>query len=151
MLSEAITEDSIQLNVDAKSFEEAIYKSTFPMVEQGYMDSKYVQEIINIYKEIGPYIVITQNIALPHAPSEFGAKKMGIGFTRLKVPVKSGNDSNDPVKFLFPLSAPDSSSHIALLSELADLLSDRAFIEFLDTAESKEQIIDYLKKYEGVD
>lgn len=151
MLSESINLESIQIGVEVDSFEEAIQKSLEPLVQQGYVQRRYVDEVIKIYHETGPYIVITKNIALPHAPSSQGAIKMGIGFTKLKEPVVSGSEANDPVKYLFPLSAPDSTSHIHLLSELADLLGDADFIDFLGKVETKEEFINSLKKFEGND
>lgn len=75
--------------------------------------------------------------------------KTTLGFTKLKNPVISGNKANDPVKYLFPLSASDSSSHIELLSELATLLGSQEFIDQLETIDSKEGFITLLQKFEG--
>lgn len=151
MLSKAITPESVLLDIEAANFEDAIQLSAEPLKEQGYINQDYIDEIIRIYRQTGPYIVLTNQIALPHAPSTAGSEKVGLGFTRLKQPVVSGNRANDPVKFLFPLSAPDSSSHISLLSELADYLGDPSFIEFLGTVSSSKAFIDYLQKKEGVE
>lgn len=145
MLQESIEESYVQLDVEAKNFEEAIKKSFDPFVKNEVVTKNYVQSILRIYHETGPYIVITKNIALPHAPVEEGANKLGLGFVRLKVPVVSGHGTNDPVKYLFPLSAKASNEHIELLSKLADLLSEKEFIEFLDVVSSKEEFIDYFR------
>ena len=56
---------------------------------------------------MGPYIVITKHVALPHARPEAGALESAIGIATLKHPVKFGNKDNDPVKYLFCLSATD--------------------------------------------
>ncbi|MDT2828723.1 PTS sugar transporter subunit IIA [Enterococcus viikkiensis] len=149
MLSKVIKEDYIQLDVEANDFPDAISQALEPLVEDDAATQEYVDAVIKIYQETGPYIVITKNVALPHAPVSEGAKKVAIGFTRLKNAIVSGYECNDPVKYLFPLSAKDSQSHIELLSELADLLGDPVFIEFLENVSSKEEFINYLKKYEG--
>lgn len=146
MLQESIEESYIQLDVEAENFEEAIKKSFDPLIENGAVTNKYVEAVIRIYQETGPYIVITKNIALPHAPVEDGANKLGLGFVRLKVPVVSGHKTNDPVKYLFPLSAKASNDHIELLSKLADLLSQQRFIEFLEKVSSKEEFINYFNQ-----
>lgn len=145
MLQESIEESYVQLDVEAENFEEAIKKSFDPLVKNEVVTKNYVQSILRIYHETGPYIVITKNIALPHAPVEEGANKLGLGFVRLKVPVVSGHGTNDPVKYLFPLSAKASNEHIELLSKLADLLSEKDFIEFLEVVSSKEEFIDYFR------
>lgn len=149
LLSQELKSDYIQLDLEAENFEDAIRKSLEPLVRDGAVTDLYVKEVINIYHTTGPYIVITKHIALPHAPSAEGAQKLALGFTRLKTAVVSGNKENDPVSFLFPLSAPDNHSHIELLSELADLLSDSAFIDLIQKAKTSGEVIDFLKKYEG--
>ncbi len=97
-----------------------------PFLEADVVTEKYVETILKIYEETGPYIVITENIALPHATVESGAKDVAIGFMRLKTPVTSGHRT-DPVKYLFPLSAKNNQAHIELLSELANLLGNPDF------------------------
>ncbi|EOH74365.1 PTS sugar transporter subunit IIA [Enterococcus malodoratus] len=143
MLQESIDESYIQLDVEAENFEEAVKRSFDPLIEDGAVTDNYVESVLRIYRETGPYIVITKNIALPHAPVEDGANKLGLGFVRLKAPVVSGHATNDPVKYLFPLSAKASNEHIELLSKLADLLSQESFIEFLENVSSKEAFISY--------
>lgn len=149
MLSEVIKDEYIQLDVQANNFEDAIKEALQPFLEADVVTKKYIEAILRIYEETGPYIVITENIALPHAPIEEGAKDMAIGFTRLKTPVVSGHSTNDPVKYLFPLSAKDSQSHIELLSELANLLGDPYFLEFIETVSTKEEFKNYIRKAEG--
>jgi len=50
---------------------------------------------------------------------------------------------------LFPLSAPDNESHISLLSELAELLGNKDFLELLGRMTEKNELIAFLKKFEG--
>lgn len=149
MLSETITLDLIQVGIEVANFEEGIRFSVEPLRQAGYVDQSYIDNIINIYKETGPYIVIAPHIALPHAPSDSGAKKVGIGFMKLSTPVESGNKANDPVRYFFPLSAPDSTSHIELLSTLAQLLGNEDFILGLEEVETKVDFVNLLKQFEG--
>lgn len=140
--------DYIQLDKEVLDFEDAIRISFLPFMRFGAVTESYSREVIKIFQEIGPYIVITPHIALPHAPSSSGAKELAIGFTRLKKAVVSGNEANDPVMYLFPLSAPDSESHIQVLSELAKLLSDKEFIKKLTTVKQEQELITYIKSRE---
>ncbi|HAP2893354.1 TPA: PTS transporter subunit EIIA, partial [Enterococcus faecalis] len=93
--------------------------------------------------------VITENIALPHATVESGAKDVAIGFMRLKTPVTSGHRTNDPVKYLFSLSAKNNQAHIELLSELANLLGNPDFLKFIKVVSSREEFKNYIEKAEG--
>jgi PTS system ascorbate-specific IIA component len=138
----------IQLDKAALSFKDAIKIAVEPLLLDGAITEAYENEILKIYDNTGPYIVITKHICLPHAPSENGAKKLAIGFTRLKSPVISGHVSNDPVKFLFPLSAPDNDSHIAVLAELAELLSNQKFLNLIEEVQTPEEMFSFLENYE---
>ncbi|MBS7576501.1 MULTISPECIES: PTS sugar transporter subunit IIA [unclassified Enterococcus] len=148
MLSQLMKKNYIQLDKEASNFKDAIKISVEPLLLDGAITKAYENEILKIYESTGPYIVITKHICLPHAPSENGAKKLAIGFTRLKSPVISGHVSNDPVKYIFPLSAPDNDSHITVLAELAALLSNERFLNLIEEAQSAEEMLSFLEKYE---
>ncbi|SDZ65629.1 PTS system, ascorbate-specific IIA component [Evansella caseinilytica] len=144
MLSSIIKKELIQLNVSADNWEDAIRKSTHPLVAHGKVTEEYVNKIIEIAQNTGPYIVITKHVALPHAPSEFGVKETAIGITTLKIPVNFGNKENDPVKYLFCLSAKDSTGHLEAMSQLVSLLGKKDFFELLDNSGSPNEIIKYI-------
>lgn len=150
LLSQMIKANYIQLDVEARDFEEAILLATAPLLKDGAITEEYVEKILEIFRETGPYIVITKNVALPHAPSDAGAKELAMGITRLANPVKSGHETNDPVKYLFALSAPDGNAHLQALSEFVELLSREDFYELLAKA-NKEEIMNYIKTYEEME
>ena len=70
MLTKLIKASYIQLDIEASSFEEAIELAMSPLVIDEAVTTDYVDKVIAILREIGPYIVITKNIAIPHASSE---------------------------------------------------------------------------------
>lgn len=149
MLTDILRREYIQVNVESENFEDAIVKSLNPLLLNGAVTDKYVEKILEIYRETGPYIVITKSVALPHAPSEFGVKKLALGLTILKEPVVSGHETNDPVKYLFSLSSPDSNQHLIVISQLVQLLSNDEFIEKLSKANDVEIVEGLLREYEG--
>lgn len=106
----------------------------------------YVDDIIVGVKNNGPYIVLTEHVALPHARPESGALESAIGVATLKTPVEFGNEANDPVKYLFTLSAKDSSQHLSALSELAGLFEDKEFFNLLDNSNNPKEIMEYINK-----
>jgi mannitol/fructose-specific phosphotransferase system IIA component (Ntr-type) len=146
MLKDLTNEKLIRLNIDAKDWEDAVRKSAQPLIDEGYCKQTYVDSMIDGVKELGPYIVLTPHVALPHARAESGALKTGIGIATLSKPVEFGNKDNDPVKYLFCLSATDNTKHLNALAELAGLFEDSAFFDMLDHAENAEEIIRYLSK-----
>jgi PTS system ascorbate-specific IIA component len=152
MLSDLMDEKLIRLGVEASDWEDAVRKAAQPLVDEGKVTPAYVDDIIKGVNELGPYIVLTEHVALPHARPESGALESAIGVVTLKTPVEFGSAANDPVKYLFPLSAKDNDSHLAALQSLVEFLSKPEFFSMLDSASSPREIIDYVRKEEkGID
>lgn len=149
MLSDLLTEDLVQLNVVASNWEDAIRKSAQPLVDNKKVTEGYVDDIIKGVNELGPYIVITEHVALPHARPESGALELAVGITVLKDSVEFGSKDNDPVKFLFPLAAKDSEGHLSALQSLVELLSDQDFFAQLEKAQSPKDVVDLVHTKEG--
>lgn len=146
MLSELCNASLIRLNIEASDWKTAIRESVAPLVENKKVNENYVEEIIKGVLELGPYIVITKHVALPHARPEAGALETAIGIATLKDPVKFGNKDNDPVKYLFSLSATDNTKHLNALAELAGLFEKQEFFELLDRAKDPQEIMNYLNQ-----
>ena len=146
MLKDLVNEKLIKLQIEASDWEDAVRKAAQPLVDEGKVKTSYVDDIIQGVKDMGPYIVLTKHVALPHARPESGALESAIGIATLKTPVEFGNEDNDPVKYLFSLSAKDSSEHLGALADLAVLCEDKAFFELLDRTTDPKEIMDYINK-----
>lgn len=146
MLKDLTSEKLIRLNVEADTWEDVVRKCAMPLEEEGMIKDSYIDAIIQSVKEAGPYIVITPHIALPHARPESGAIRSAIGIATLKHPVEFGNAANDPVKYVFTLSAKDNDGHLSALADLAELLENTAFFKMLDGAKNPKEVIDFLNK-----
>lgn len=148
MLSDITNETLIKLRIKAKDWEEAIRQSASVLVENDKVTEAYVDAMVNSAKASGPYIVITKHVALPHARPEAGAKEIAIGIATLENPIEFGNDDNDPVKYVFCLSAIDNNTHLRAMSELVELLEEEEFFRVLDNAKEANEIIDFIKTHE---
>jgi mannitol/fructose-specific phosphotransferase system IIA component (Ntr-type) len=149
MLSNIVNENLIRIKVSANDWEDAVRKSASALLENNKISASYIDAMITTAKEVGPYIVITKHVALPHARPEAGAKEIAIGIATLEHPIEFGNADNDPVKYVFSLSAVDSNTHLQAMAELAELLDKKEFYKVLDKAESAKEIMDYIKACEA--
>ncbi len=145
MLTDLLSPECIQFNVTAASAEEAVRKAVQPLIDTNKVSESYVNGILNSLAQYGPYFVIMKGVALPHATTEEGALETAIGITVLRTPVSFGS-VNDPVKYLFTLSAKDNFSHIRALAELADLLENKAFFTLLDNTTSPYEVMQFLEQ-----
>ena len=105
MLSDLLDEGLIRLGVEASDWEDAVRKAAQPLIDLEMVTRGYVDDIVRGVNVLGPYIVIAPRVALPHARPESGALRPALGVVTLASPVPFGSAENDPVKFLFPLSA----------------------------------------------
>lgn len=146
VLKDLTSRELIKLNIQADDWEDAIRKSAQMLIDEGKVKGEYVDDMVNAVKESGPYFVLTKNVALPHARPESGALESAIGIATLKTPVNFGSEANDPIKYLFCLSAKNSTEHLNALTELAGLFEDKKFFDLLDKTEDKEEILNYISK-----
>ncbi|MBX3686194.1 MAG: PTS IIA-like nitrogen regulatory protein PtsN [Rhodocyclaceae bacterium] len=82
-----------------------------------------------------------QGIAIPHGRIK-GLKDAVGGFFRLDTPVQFDAPDGKPVSLMFVLLVPEQANehHLQLLSELAQMFSDRSFRESLLAAADAEEI-----------
>ncbi len=143
-LTDMIWPEIISLNLEASTPEEAIRKTYEPMVRQRCVLPSYVEETVRMSTR---YMVITKHVALPHAKPEAGAITYGLGIGVLKTPLIFGVPENDPVKYIFALSAVNNSSHLCAMAELIQLFHDKNFYRLLDTAHSSKEVMDYIREH----
>jgi len=145
-MDEILNEKLIELDVSVKDREDAVRRAGELLRKNEMVSYEYIDCMIKYLDEFGPYIVITKSVAMPHARPEDGALKSGLSLVILKNPVNFGNTQNDPVKYIFGLSAVDNNEHIHTISKLALLLDDEKFMSLLDNVKTKSEIIEYIKE-----
>ena len=146
-LTNMITESIIQLQVEANDWEDAIRKAGKPMIEHLYVKPAYIEEIIRIMHQEGPFVVITKHVALPHTKPSSGALRCGLGLTVLKEGITFGSQEHDPIKYIFTLSAVDNESHLTAMSQLLELFNEPSFFTMMDEAETPQKVIAYIKSH----
>ncbi|KGM95681.1 PTS system mannitol-specific transporter subunit IIA [Clostridium novyi A str. 4552] len=147
MLSEVIMPEVIKLNAECSKWEEAIGIGVEILIEKGYVEHSYEEAILEKLKELGPYMVVTPNIVLPHARPENGVNKTSLSLVTLKNPINFGNKENDPVKLIITIASENNRDHIEFLAEIVDLLRNKEDLEKIFKTDSKEEVINILKKY----
>lgn len=141
-LTDILSPAFIQLNLSTNSWEEAFYVAATPLIEAEIVSRRYIDTIIQTTYQEGPYMVISENVALPHARPEDGAKDVGLGITVLKTPINILGQT--PMKYIFTLAAVDSKKHLTALAELVSLIDRTDFFQMLDTATSPEEAYQWI-------
>ncbi|MEQ7193172.1 PTS sugar transporter subunit IIA [Enterococcus avium] len=144
MLLDNLTQNDVQVGVQATDWEEAIEKCAQPLVEKGSIEQTYVRGIIDSVKENGPYFVLTKHVALAHTRPEFGANCIDLNFAVLETPVEFGKESLDPIKLIITLAAVDSTSHLDVIADLTDILIDEELLEKILSVDTSEELYELL-------
>ncbi len=145
MLRELLVEaDAIQLQVDAKNWQEALNIAARPLLEHQFIESCYLDAIKTATEATGPYYVFEdERFALPHARPEEGVNKLGFSLVTLKHPIRI--QSSPEVDLIIMLCALDSHSHIEQgLRPIFELLSNEDTRTQLKQATSKEEVLNLL-------
>lgn len=140
-----ITEDMIKINLEAKNWEEVIYKGAEILEQENIVKESYKYAIIENTKKLGPYYVITKGVAMPHARPEDGVLKSGFCFMKLKTGINFGAKDNDPVKYVFMVAMENNDKHIEFIQFLSDLMENEEFYRAIDENKSLEEIKQFFK------
>ncbi|MHA7136739.1 BglG family transcription antiterminator [Rossellomorea arthrocnemi] len=146
MLNELLTEQTIQLKDRVTSWEEAIRVASEPLVDQQSIRPDYVDAMITNVKELGPYIVIAPNIAIPHARPETGVEQLGMSFLRLEEPVYFSEKEKHRAQLIIVLAAIDNQTHLKALAQLTELLSNEDNVEKLISASDRQTVIELINQ-----
>ena len=112
-------------------------------MQAGSIKPGYIDKMIRSVKELGPYIVIMPGFALAHAAPCEDVIKSDIALITLKNPV-CFESPNDPVSVVLCLGCTDSSSHLDMLSAIAELLMEEERIPEIAKAGSTKEVIEVL-------
>jgi ascorbate PTS system EIIA or EIIAB component len=140
LLADAFGEGSIFIKGSVDNRSEAIELAGELLVASGKANKSYVDSMLEAVEKFGPYIVIAPGIALAHGKPSDDVLETGLSLLVLENAIEFQHSQNDPVQLVFGLAATDHESHIELMSELAQSLSDQDSVNSLLTCSDSEQI-----------
>ena len=140
LLADAFGEGSIFIKGSVDNRSEAIQLAGELLVASGKATKGYVASMLEAVEKFGPYIVIAPGIALAHGKPSDDVLETGLSLLVLESAIEFQHSQNDPVQLIFGLAATNHESHIELMSELAQFLSDQDRVNSLLTCSDSEQI-----------
>ncbi|MCI8306538.1 MAG: PTS transporter subunit EIIA [Lachnospiraceae bacterium] len=118
-----LKKENVQICEKADDWRDAVRISVLPLERGGYVESRYKDGIIENVEKLGPYIVIADHIALPHARPEQGAIETQISITLFRQDVVfEGRET--AARLFVTLAAKDNDKHLDALAKISELLSD---------------------------
>ena len=147
LLQDLLSEDNVSFRYPAETWEDVIRHGGQLMVDAGFTDPTYTEAMIDVVRDMGPYIVLAPGLAMPHARPEMGAKQVGAALVTLEKPIDFGSPENDPVSVAIFLCAPNKDEHIQLLTVIATLFEDEEFLDAAVNFESIEDVQSFLAEH----
>lgn len=145
-LSEMLTQETVGLDVRVQDWQEAIRAAGHLLVRAGKVEPRYVDAMIKMSQDIGPYIVIAPGVALPHARPEDGVREACMALVTLDPPVAFGSASNDPVRLVVAFGSTNSGTHINALADLGRLLGDASAMCAILNARSSAELLKLVRE-----
>jgi len=135
-----LSAEQASVNISVPSWEEAVRTAGRLLVKCGFAEKRYIEGMLSLSKELGPYIVLTPGVAIPHARPEEGAKKVGFAAVTLNPPINFGNEFNDPVYLVIGFCSPNAEAHVEMLTRIARLLGEEGFLDRCKAAQTPQQL-----------
>lgn len=139
-----LKQENVQICESADDWQDAIRISVQPLEQGGYVESCYKDEIIENVEKLGPYIVIAEDIALPHARPEQGVIGTQISITLFRQGVQfKGRDTT--ARLFVTLAAKDNNEHLEALSQISELLSNEEVVNQILAAPDAQTLYRYFE------
>ena len=145
-IAELLSPESILLDLDATTKARLFEAVGAAFAAHGGLDASAISSSLAAREKLGS-TGLGQGIAIPHGRIK-GLKQARGAFVRLRQPVAFDAPDGKPVSQVFVLLVPEQATdlHLQLLSELAQMFSERAFRDKLTNAANAG---DLLALFEG--
>lgn len=142
-----LADDYIQIAEKVSDWKNAIILAAQPMIAHGDIVPKYVDAMIQTVNELGSYIVIAPNIALPHARGAGNVMHNSISLLKLKQPVYFSDDEDSRATIILPIACKENEDHLAMLAAIAEMFQDEELISKLIKTDDVKQLRALLKNF----
>lgn len=143
-LMELLPSERIILKKQADGWENAIEIASEPLLKHGHIREDYLCKMIENVHQSGPYIVISDQFALPHANPDDGVVTTGMSMLLLEEPV---DILGKPATIIVILASRDNEQHLKALSQLTKLFSNKEIKKEFITTRDKQAIMNWIQLY----
>ena len=143
-LRKLLKKENVKFIEGAEDWKEAILQSGNLLVSNRKVTSEYVKEMIELVEKHGPYIVIEEGIAMPHAGISENVLETGIALlvVKEKVALPEGRNANIFLSF----AAKNKNDNIDIMNDLFELITKHKFIDEVSKMKSYGQLEQYFKE-----
>ena len=143
-LRKLLKKENVKFIEKTEDWKEAILQSGNLLVSNRKVTSEYVKEMIELVEKHGPYIVIEEGIAMPHAGISENVLETGVSLLVVKerVALPEGRNANIFLSF----AAKNKNDNIDIMNDLFELITKHKFIDEVSKMKSYGQLEQYFKE-----
>ncbi|WP_239253626.1 BglG family transcription antiterminator [Listeria ilorinensis] len=143
-LVDILAEDSVNICQEAADYQAAIRLASEPLVKKGAVTSAYVEQMIRNHHFDDPYIILGDDVVIPHALPEFGVNQLDMAVLYIQKGVRFSEESL--VHFIFILAPVDKEKHIECLYQIIGIAEDKELLERMKEC-SRSELYRLLRAY----
>ena len=143
-LRKLLKKENVKFIEGVEDWKDAILQSGNLLVSNRKVTSEYVKEMIELVENHGPYIVIEEGIAMPHAGISENVLETGVSLlvVKEKVALPEGRNANIFLSF----AAKNKNDNIDIMNDLFELITKHKFIDEVSKMKSYGQLEQYFKE-----
>ena len=143
-LKKLLKKENVKFIDEAENWKEAIFQSGDLLVSNKKVTSEYVHEMVELVEKHGPYIVLEEGIAMPHAGISENVLETGISLLVVneKVSLPEGRNANIFLSF----AAKNKNDNIDIMNDLFELITKYEFIDKVSKMKNYSQLETYLEE-----
>jgi mannitol/fructose-specific phosphotransferase system IIA component (Ntr-type) len=138
-----ISKDNIIINKSYISWQESINLVAEPLLKNQSINQTYVDAIFKSIDKLGFYIVISKDIALPHARPEDGVIKKGISILKSQYPI---NFADHQIYLVIMFAATDKESHMKMIEKLINVIGNQELLNKIIKSNDHNEILEIFTK-----
>ncbi|MCJ0055101.1 BglG family transcription antiterminator [Clostridioides difficile] len=142
MLKELINAERVNIIKSVRDWKEAIKIASKPLLEDNSIEELYIENMIRSVEKYGPYIVLADRFALPHASSKEGVNKLAMSLLIVEDEVDL---LGKPVNIFMVLAAVDNTTHIRALASLSEMMYEEENVKLIINGD-KSSILELINK-----
>ena len=143
-LKKLLKKENVKFIDEVENWKEAIFQSGELLVSNKKVTSEYVEEMIELVEKHGPYIVLEEGIAMPHAGISENVLETGNSLLVVdeKVSLPEGRNANIFLSF----AAKNKNDNIDIMNDLFELITKYEFIDKVSKMKNYSQLETYLEE-----
>ena len=142
-LRDIFEKSSVNIVSEDTNWIEAMYIAGEPLVNSGLIKPAYIDDIVDVIKELGPYAECQKGILLAHAKPQNNVNKICLSVAYFKKPIYM-EEWNKSIDTVFILAVTDYKSHANALVELISNLSKAEVVGKLKKCKTTQQLYDLI-------